>query len=103
MRLDRSSSSWSRRRRIPTHQSLSPGAGMARIQNEIGAIGIALAVVLVGSAAPRAIAREHTTTVQQEIAHHEQSLADARAANHSKEVAVELNSLGSLCRQAGRP
>ena len=76
---------------------------MVEIQDKIGAIRIALAVVLVGCAHPLAFAQEHTTTVQREIAHHEQSLADARAANHVKEVAVELNFLGSLYRQAGRP
>jgi CHAT domain-containing protein len=53
---------------------------MAKIQDKIGAIRTVLAVVLVGFVLPLAPAQEHTTTVQQEIARHEQSLADARAA-----------------------
>lgn len=76
---------------------------MAKIQDKIGAIRTVLAVVLVGFMPRLTPAQEHTTTVQQEIARHEQSLAEARAANHMREAAVELNFLGSLYRQAGRP
>jgi CHAT domain-containing protein/Tfp pilus assembly protein PilF len=76
---------------------------MAKIQDKRGAIRIALAVVLFGCAQMPAAGQEHLSTVQQEIARHEANLADARAASRMKDVAIELNFLGSLYRQAGRP
>jgi len=48
-------------------------------------------------------AQQKPTTFQEMIARHEQALADARAANRTHDMAVELNTLGSLYRQSGRP
>ncbi|MGD0629684.1 MAG: tetratricopeptide repeat protein [Terracidiphilus sp.] len=76
---------------------------MAKIQYKLGAIRIAFVTVLLGCAPVLAAGQEHRSTVQEEIARHEASLADARAGSRMKEVAVELNFLGSLYRQAGRP
>ena len=41
-------------------------------------------------------------TIPEQIAQHEQSLANARATKRSRDEASELNSLGSLYRQAGK-
>lgn len=50
-----------------------------------------------------AAAQNPNSTFQEQIVRHEQSLADARAASHTKEASVELNVLGSLYRQSGKP
>jgi CHAT domain-containing protein len=61
-------------------------------------------VVMLACCAPAILAaQEKATTFQEGIALHEQKLADARTANRLRDVAIELNALGSLYRQAGSP
>jgi CHAT domain-containing protein len=50
-----------------------------------------------------ASARAQHSPVPQQIAEHEQKLAQARSAQNKHDEAVELNSLANLYRQAGRP
>jgi len=46
-------------------------------------------------------AAAQTSTLRTQITQHEQKLAQARATNSKRDEAIELNTLGSLYRQAG--
>jgi len=49
------------------------------------------------------LAHGQAPTLQVQITQHEQKLADARAATRKRDEAVELNTLGTLYRQTGKP
>lgn len=76
---------------------------MANVQGRIPGIRFASAAIFVCLAPVLLVGQKEAGSVQEQIARHEQSLADARAASRMKEAAVELNALGALYRQAGKP
>jgi CHAT domain-containing protein len=52
---------------------------------------------------PGATTHAQTVPLREQIAQHEQRLAEARTSQRTRDVAVELNTLGGLYRQAGNP
>ncbi len=76
---------------------------MVKSQGRIVVLWLISAAFLFSLAPVFVAAQKRAATFQEDIARHEQSLAEARAANHIRDVAVELNALGSLYRLSGKP
>jgi hypothetical protein len=63
---------------------------------------LSIGLLATGAACAQGLGTAKAPALRDQIAQHEQKLAQARAANQSRDEATELNALASLYRQTGK-